>query len=1127
MQMEIRDTLLLVNDDAASRTALQTAFEKNYNLLEAENGEQALLLMEDNHSCIAAVLLDTDLPVKTGYQVLAEMARKGLLTELPVIIVTDEDTCDMEARLFEMGVSDVVTAPYDLHVLQRRVQNIVDLNRKRWRLEEVLEKQSKVPQHTSEIMVDALTSIIEYRSPESGQHILRMRRFTQILLEEVAASCPEYNLTPSIITLIASAATLHDVGKISVPDAILCKPERLTPEEMAVMQTHSLAGCRILERMNHIADHEYLRYAHNICHYHHERWDGRGYPEGLKGDDIPICAQVVGLVDVYDALTSEQVYKRAYPHGLAMSMILNGDCGVFSPKLLECLKHVSDLFAEVSRSYVDSFSPSEQIVAPLPGPTPQEGFDTLQSVQLKYQALLYHLDATVLEVDLDNDFYHLVYNTDPGFSFLSTESAFANGLRSLIQHLSTPGDMEAVSARFAAHMHAFIEGGLRQQSQHYELYNAALEQRQWYEFTFLRIEPPEEDGHRLMVVCRPSAPETIAPHSMADDLSKDAIYQLLAGVYCCRNDLWLTLDGDCAPLSTLLGYTEEELQTQFQNRLMNLVLPEDRQKIRRQMLDQLSHGRNVELEYRLLRKDGQVLWVLNKGHLMTREHGSEYLYCVLVDITQTKQTLDNLQLSLERHQIIMAQTDDIVFEWDMVSDVATCSNKWQSLFGYDPLSADFSARVSTSSHIHPDDLPLFMERMYALKNGADYQDAELRVAKSDGRYLWCRMRATAQYGADGKPFKAVGVVINIDAEKRAAQDLQSKAERDSLTKLLNKNTSRQQVEHRLLNRRAEELAALLIIDLDNFKLVNDCHGHMFGDTVLTQTAAEIRRFFRSDDIIARIGGDEFMVFMSSIPSRELVERRCAGLMDSLCSLFKDRLTDCGLSCSIGVALSPQHGLSFQDLFQHADLALYRAKAQGKNRCALYHTTDRAFLSASTPRTAIDSDVRRTAENGNLLHDVFRRLYEAADGADTIQSTMELVGRKLELSRVYIFENTPDGAACSNTFEWCAKGVQSERENRQAVSRALLDFEEHLDARDAFYCPDITVLPKELYNLLSAQGVKSTLQCAIRDGGVLRGYVGFDACTAGQVWPQEKIDLLASFSEILSVFLMKQRAQEAI
>lgn len=943
--METRDTLLLVNDKHSDRVALQTAFEKNYNLLEAENGEQALLLMEENHSCIAAVLLDTLIPLKSGYEVLTEMAQKGLLSELPVVVVTDEHGSESEAALLKLGASDVIFTPCDPYIMQRRVQNIIDLHRKRWQLEDLLEKQANVPQHTNEAVVDALTSIIEYRSPESGLHIPRIRRFTQILLEEVARNCPEYHLTPNTISLIASAATFHDIGKISIPDAILNKPERLTEEEMAMIQTHSLAGRRILERIHLIHDPEYLQYAQNICHYHHERWDGGGYPEGLKGDDIPICAQVVGLADVYDALTSEQVYKSAYPHGLAMNMILNGDCGTFSPKLLECLKQVSDQFSEVSQSYEDTVSPvSATPVSPLPDPTSYDGFDTLQSVQMKYHALLYHLDATVMEVDLDNDFYHLVYNTNPCFSYLAAEPSLANGIQALFRQIAAPEELDEVASRFSSHIHAFIDEGLRKQIHRYELHNSVLDQRQWYEFTFLRIEPSESSRRRLLVIGLPSTPES-TPQPQADQFHspQEDIYDLLAGVYCCRNDLWLSLEGDCEPLANLLGYTTAELQSQFQNRLINLVLPEDRQMIRRRMAEQLSLGRNIELEYRLVNKAGQVVWVLNKGHLDTYNRGMEYLYCILVDITQTKQTLERLQQSLERHQIIMAQSDDIVFEWDMISDTVTCTNKWQAQFGYNPMNNEFSTRISSYSHFHPDDLPTFIERMRDLKHGSDYQEIELRIAKSDGRYLWCRIRATAQYGIDGKPFRAVGVIINIDAEKRAALALKSKAERDALTKLLNKNASHQQVEDRLANRLPDEQTALLILDLDNFKQVNDHHGHLLGDSVLTQAAAEIQRFFRSDDIVSRIGGDEFMVYMSNIPSRDLVARRCASLIESFRSLFANQLPDCGLSCSIGVAFSPDHGTEFQELFQRADMALYRAKAQGKNRYAFYEFTDQSFL----------------------------------------------------------------------------------------------------------------------------------------------------------------------------------------
>ena len=987
--MEIRNTLLLVNDNRDSRARLQTAFEKTYNVLEAENGTQALMLMADNHSCIAAVILDTHMAVKDGYQVMDEMAENDLLSEFPVIIVSDDDIAHQEADLFDKGASDVIWAPYDIQVVRRRVQNIVDLNRKRWQVEALLEKQAKHPPHAHEELVDTLSSILECRNPEPGLHVPRIRRYTQILLEEVARSCPEYELTPTIIDLISSAATFHDIGKILIPDAILTKPSRLTPEEWSIMQTHAPLGRRIFESLNLAGSADYLQYARNICQYHHERWDGTGYPEGLKGDDIPLCAQIVGLADVYDALTTEQVYKPAYPHSTAMSMILNGDCGCFSPKLLECLKAVSDLFIDVTVSYEDAAPSAEMLdFTRLSDPVSTGSSNTLQNTQLKYQALLCFLDATVMELDLDNQYYHVVYNTNPHLASLGDTNT-SSDLTALIRQVFVSEDAEEFSRKLQAELSTFFSNKLRIQSFSHELRHVSSHWKTGYKFTLLRTEPEGSTHQRLIIICQSDASAPATALRTPDFISDYEVQQLLSGVFRCRNDLCLTLADSCASLANLLGYSEAELQDQFQNRLMNLVIPEDRQPLRQNMREQLSRSRSIQLEFRLLRKDGQPVWVLSKGYLIQSPEG-EFLSCIMVDITQTKRELDRLRLSLERYQIITAQTDDIIFEWDLFTDTVTCTNKWQELFGYTPVAENISTQLATSSHFHPDDVQSFLERMHALKHGADYQETELRIAKSDGRYLWCRFRATAQYGADGTLRKVVGVIINIDAEKRATQALQNKAEQDALTKLLNKNASRQQVEHHLINRPPDHPAALLLLDLDNFKKVNDHYGHMFGDTVLTHTASVIRKYFRSEDVIARIGGDEFMVYMSNTPSLDSLKQRCSGLVNTFQNLFREQLSDCALSCSIGIALVPQHGTNFQELFQRADMALYRAKANGKNGYTFYDTTDHKFLPFSSPvssRTTIDSDAHETASHQNLLQYTFRHLYESNDLEKTIPSIL--------------------------------------------------------------------------------------------------------------------------------------------
>ena len=252
---------------------------------------------------------------------------------------------------------------------RRRLQVIINAYLYRWQLEKAVAEQSETIQRAKQVMMDALSAILEHRSTESGKHVLRIRSFTRILLEEVAKHYPEYGLDEDTIRTIASASALHDIGKISIPDDILNKPGKLTAEEFEVMKTHTTVGGELVHHLEGIGDEGYLRYAYNIAMYHHERWDGRGYPTGLKGDEIPICAQVVGIADAYDALTTERSYKKAFSCATAVNMILNGECGAFAPELYECFKRVRNEFSELAIRYADGYSPkNDTITAPLPKP---------------------------------------------------------------------------------------------------------------------------------------------------------------------------------------------------------------------------------------------------------------------------------------------------------------------------------------------------------------------------------------------------------------------------------------------------------------------------------------------------------------------------------------------------------------------------------------------------------------------------------------------------------------------------------------------------------------------------------------------------------------------------------------
>ena len=371
--MNKHDTLLLGCGTSKNRKALRGILGENYNLLEAGNTRQTMMLLEQNRNCIAAVLLDITAPETLNTQSLTWQELVEQITGVPVIVITDDEKSAAVDEAFSRGASDVIPIHYNPYAMVRRLETLVELNLHKEYLEELVKEQSQILRHNNDVMVDALSSIIEYRSAESGQHILRLRQFTRALLVQVAKDCPQYGLTEEIISIISSAAALHDVGKIGIPDAILTKPGPLTEAERELMKTHTLIGCQILESLSDMGNQEYLRYAHNIAHYHHERWDGSGYPEGLSGDEIPICAQVVGLADVYDALTTNRVYKDAYAHQTAVNMILNGECGVFSGKLLECFKQVIPRFQELSRAYADGLSPeTERFDVTLPEPETAE-----------------------------------------------------------------------------------------------------------------------------------------------------------------------------------------------------------------------------------------------------------------------------------------------------------------------------------------------------------------------------------------------------------------------------------------------------------------------------------------------------------------------------------------------------------------------------------------------------------------------------------------------------------------------------------------------------------------------------------------------------------------------------------
>ena len=334
--------LLVVDDSEMNREILKEILGKEYQILEACDGEEALKMLEQYGTEISLVLLDIIMPKMDGFEVLAYMNRDKWIEDIPVIMISSEGSESYIRRAYELGASDYISRPFDAKVVYQRVINMIKLYAKQRRLIHLVTDQIYEKEKNNRMMTGILSQIVEFRNGESGLHVLHINILTQLLLEKLTRKSENYVLSWSQQHMIATASALHDIGKIGIDEKILNKPGKLTKEEFEAMKQHTIIGARMLDRLEMYHDEEMMKYAYEICRWHHERYDGKGYPDGLKGEEIPISAQVVSLADVYDALVSDRVYKKAYSHEKAIEMILNGECGMFNPLLLECLVEIQD-----------------------------------------------------------------------------------------------------------------------------------------------------------------------------------------------------------------------------------------------------------------------------------------------------------------------------------------------------------------------------------------------------------------------------------------------------------------------------------------------------------------------------------------------------------------------------------------------------------------------------------------------------------------------------------------------------------------------------------------------------------------------------------------------------------------
>ena len=348
-QIQIKQRILVVDDSKMNREILCEMLKDDFEIIEATNGQECVSLIEQYGKEISLVLLDIVMPVMDGFEILMYMNRNHWIEDVPVIMISSEESENYIRKAFKFGVSDYISRPFDSKVVYQRVFNTIKLYAKQRRLISMVSDQMHEKEKNNQMMVEVLSQIMEFRNGESGLHVVHINTLTRLLLERLVENTDAYNLTPDDCYLISTASAFHDIGKVGIDESILNKPGKLTKEEFETMKEHTLIGASMLDKLEHYKDEKMIKIAYQICRWHHERYDGKGYPDGLIGEQIPIAAQVVSVADVYDALVSKRVYKDAYSHEQAMKMILNGECGAFNPLLMEVLVEIQDKIKEEIR----------------------------------------------------------------------------------------------------------------------------------------------------------------------------------------------------------------------------------------------------------------------------------------------------------------------------------------------------------------------------------------------------------------------------------------------------------------------------------------------------------------------------------------------------------------------------------------------------------------------------------------------------------------------------------------------------------------------------------------------------------------------------------------------------------
>lgn len=493
------------------------------------------------------------------------------------------------------------------------------------------------------------------------------------------------------------------------------------------------------------------------------------------------------------------------------------------------------------------------------------------------------------------------------------------------------------------------------------------------------------------------------------------------------------------------------------------------------------------------------------------------------------------KFDLETYETLVAYNGDILFEWDLVTDHFYTTPNAFDIFGYLPTGEEFSKAIEDSQNIHPADKHIIKEyfetiqyNFHDLKNRKYYSRLEIRIRNAYNKFIWCKFRLVAHYSAQNLPYKISGMITDVDFDKKHKEQLLQQAQHDLLTGLYNKITATRLIEEYLSKANPENTYALILIDIDGFKAINDHFGHLFGDAVISDLASSLKQYFLKSDIIGRIGGDEFAIFTANVGSIGAFKEKLAMLIGLLRRVYRSGDVEYKISASIGIALYPAHGKTFEVLFSNADQALYYVKNHGKSDYVFYRDKMPKTLHQETQ----ENDERLLAEkksfDENLPEYIIKILYNTQDSTAAIQMLLEVIGKKFDVSRIFICERNADGEYYTKTFEWQNREAallgEAEKEIPADLVESIFYASRHCHS---FACSDLNTLSAPQIAYFKSVRTQSFLYCRIVESGVTKGYIGFDECRKERVWASYESDIVSFLADVLLAFFPKNRVVQKV